>query len=86
MDIVIVGHLSRDLIVTPETKQEVLGGGPAFAMIAPSLNAVNAGIISKIGKDFEIEYWDILKSSGLNLAGLRQSGKNSTRFVMHLTL
>ncbi len=81
MDILVVGHLSRDLIITPETKSEALGGGTAYAMLAPSLNAFDAGIISRVGEDFEQEYWKTLKSSGLVLTGLRKSGSKSTRFV-----
>jgi sugar/nucleoside kinase (ribokinase family) len=78
---VVVGHLSRDLIITPVTKQEALGGGVAYAMLAPALEALNVGIISKVGEDFEQEYWDILQSSGLSLAGLHKSSQKSTRFV-----
>ncbi|MHA1288919.1 MAG: hypothetical protein ACTSPB_16125, partial [Candidatus Thorarchaeota archaeon] len=81
MDIVIVGHLSRDLIITPETKREALGGGTAYAMLAPALDAYNTGIVSKVGEDFEEEYWNTLKSAGLNLAGLSKVGTTSTRFV-----
>ncbi len=81
MDLVVVGHLSRDLIITPETKREALGGGTAYAMLAPSLNAFDAGIISRVGEDFEQEYWKTLESSGLVLTGLRKSGSKSTRFV-----
>ncbi|TFG33212.1 hypothetical protein EU528_00680 [Candidatus Thorarchaeota archaeon] len=81
MDIVVVGHLSRDLIITPNSKREALGGGTAYAMLAPAINAFDAGIISKVGDDFEQEYWDILKSSGLVLAGLHRADTKSTRFV-----
>ena len=81
MDIVVVGHLSRDLIITPDTKREALGGGTAYAMLASALNAFDAGIISKVGDDFEQEYWDTLESSGLVLTGLQRSGAKSTRFV-----
>ena len=81
MDIVIVGHLSRDLILTPETTREALGGGTAYAMLAPALDAVATGIVSKVGDDFEEEYWNILKSSGLVLTGLKKVGTKSTRFV-----
>jgi sugar/nucleoside kinase (ribokinase family) len=81
MDIVVVGHLSRDLIITPETKREALGGGTAYAMLAPALDAFAAGIVSKVGEDFEQEYWSILKSSGLDLTGLKRVGTKSTRFV-----
>ena len=52
MEIVVVGHLSRDLIVMPERSQEALGGGTAYAMLAPALGAFGAGIISKVGADF----------------------------------
>ena len=81
MDIVVVGHLSRDLIITPKSRSEAIGGGTAYAMLAPSLNAFDAGIISKVGEDFEQEYWKTLESSGLTLTGLRKSGSKSTRFV-----
>ena len=81
MDIVVVGHLSRDLIITPKAKREALGGGAAYAMLAPSLNAFDAGIISRVGEDFEQEYWKTLETSGLVLAGLQKSGSKSTRFV-----
>ena len=81
MDIVIVGHLSRDQIITPKTKREALGGGTAYAMLAPSLDIFDAGIISRVGEDFEQEYWKTLESSGLILTGLRKSGSKSTRFV-----
>ncbi|MHA3962611.1 MAG: PfkB family carbohydrate kinase [Candidatus Thorarchaeota archaeon SMTZ1-45] len=81
MDIVVVGHLSRDLIVTPETRKEMLGGAPAYAMLAPKIGAFGAGIVSKVGLDFELNYKIDLISSGLNLTGLHYEGHHSTRFV-----
>ena len=81
MDIVVAGHLSRDLIITPDTKRETLGGGTSYAMLGPALDAFVVGIVSKVGDDFEDEYWKILKSSGLVVTGLQKTGKRSTRFV-----
>ena len=80
MDLVIVGHLSRDLLITPDTTREALGGC-AYAMLASSLGVANAGIVSKVGEDFEQEYWNTLRSSGLSLTGLHKSGPKSTRYV-----
>lgn len=80
MDLVIVGHLSRDLIITPDITREALGGSTAYAMLAPTLFA-SAGIVTIIGDDFEQEYWNILRTSGLSLTGLQKSGLKSTRFV-----
>ncbi|MGY5855353.1 MAG: PfkB family carbohydrate kinase [Candidatus Thorarchaeota archaeon] len=81
MEIVVVGHLSRDLIITPETRRELLGGGSAYAMLAPAIGAFGAGIISKVGFDFDESYKIQLIASGLNLTGLYYEGNHTTRFV-----
>lgn len=81
MEIVVVGHLSRDLIVTPESSQEALGGSTAYAMLAPAIGAFGSGIISKVGEDFEDVYRETLRSSSLDLSGLSTEGSLSTRFV-----
>jgi sugar/nucleoside kinase (ribokinase family) len=81
MEIVVVGHLSRDLIITPETRREVLGGSTAYAMLAPSIGAFGAGIVSKVGLDFNENYKISLISSGLNLSGLHYEGSQTTRFI-----
>ncbi|MFW9844659.1 MAG: carbohydrate kinase family protein, partial [Candidatus Thorarchaeota archaeon] len=81
MDIVVVGHLSRDLIVTPDATREALGGGTAYAMLAPTLGVSASAIISKVGSDFEETYWHTLKSAGLVLKGLQKEGARTTRFV-----
>ena len=81
MEIVVVGHLSRDLIITPETRREAIGGGSAYAMLAPKIGAFGAGIVSKAGLDFEETYKVSLISSGLNLSGLHYEGAKTTRFV-----
>jgi sugar/nucleoside kinase (ribokinase family) len=81
MEIVVVGHLSRDLIITTETRRELLGGGTAYAMLAPAIGAFGAGIISKVGSDFDESYRIQLIASGLNLTGLYYEGDHTTRFV-----
>ncbi|MHA1577092.1 MAG: carbohydrate kinase family protein [Candidatus Thorarchaeota archaeon] len=81
MEIVVVGHLSRDLLITPDTKRESLGGGTAYVMIAPSIGAFGAGIVTRVGSNFEQEYVDSLKSAGIDLSGFRTSDSYTTRFV-----
>ncbi len=81
MEIVVVGHLSRDLLITPSIRRETLGGGPAYAMLAPSIGANDSGIVSKVGDDLEQKYYSILQDAGLDLTGLVQSGSHCTRFV-----
>jgi len=81
MEIVVVGHLSRDLIIMPTATKEALGGSTAYAMLAPSIGAFGAGIVTKVGTDFEKSYHDTLRSSGLDISGLITEGPKSTRFV-----
>ena len=81
MEIVVVGHLSRDLIVMPNTRTEALGGSTAYAMLAPSIGAFGAGIVTKVGTDFEDSYYITLRSTGLDLSGFITEGPKSTRFV-----
>lgn len=81
MELVVVGHLSRDLIITPDARRETLGGSAAYAMIAPSIGALGAGIVSKVGADFEHHYLGTLENAGLDLSGLHVEGLHSTRFV-----
>jgi len=81
MEIVVIGHLSRDLIITPESRTETLGGGPAYAMIAPKIGALGAGIVSCVGSDFEDEYLDTIGNAGLNISGVQKRGEKSTRFI-----
>ena len=81
MEILVVGHLSRDLIITPETRREALGGSTAYAMLAPAIGAFGAAIVTKVGEDFENEYRRTLESSGLDLSGFKVEGAKTTRFV-----
>jgi sugar/nucleoside kinase (ribokinase family) len=81
VDIVVVGHLSRDLLVTPESAREALGGGTAYAMLAPSLGISKCGIVSCVGGDFDEEYMRTLVKSGLNMTGVSREGQHTTRFV-----
>lgn len=81
MEILVVGHLSRDVIVHPDGRHETLGGGAAYAMLAPALGAFGAGIVTKVGSDFEDEYVMTLKESNLDLSGLHRMEGPSTRFV-----
>ena len=81
MDIVVVGLLSRDLLVTPDITREALGGGTAYAMLAPSLGISECGIISCVGGDFDEEYMRALVKSGLDMTGVSREGQHTTRFI-----
>ncbi len=81
MELVVVGHFSRDLIITPQLRRECIGGGVAYAMLAPAIGARGTGIVSCVGRDFEKRYIEDLKMADLDLSGLRTNGLKSTRFI-----
>jgi sugar/nucleoside kinase (ribokinase family) len=81
MELVVVGHLSRDLLITPNYTRESLGGGTAYAMLAPAIGALGCGIVTKVGEDFEQKYIDTLRMAAVDVDGLHVSGPYSTRFI-----
>jgi sugar/nucleoside kinase (ribokinase family) len=80
VDLTVIGHLSRDLLITPTLRREALGGGPAYAMLAPAIGC-DAGIVTVVGHDFEEEYEAVLHQSGLDMTGFRKTDSVSTRFI-----
>jgi sugar/nucleoside kinase (ribokinase family) len=81
MELVVVGHLSRDLLVTPNYTREVLGGGTAYAMLAPAIGALGCGIVSKVGEDFDEKYVEDLRVAAVDMNGLHVAGPCTTRFI-----
>jgi sugar/nucleoside kinase (ribokinase family) len=78
-DLVVIGHITIDRIIVGDHERFALGGPPAYAMIAPALGVKQVAIISRIGKEFPEEYYEKLRSSGLNLEGLLE-GTKTTQF------
>jgi sugar/nucleoside kinase (ribokinase family) len=79
-DLVVVGHLTIDLMKFGDEEQKRLGGPPAYAMVACSLGLKNVGIVSRIGKKFPRKYYEILVASGLNLDGIIRD-EETTEFI-----
>ncbi len=77
MPVVIVGSMAFDTIETPfDRKERVLGGSCTYGAIAASLFDTPK-IVGVVGDDFKDEHLDILKSKGVDTAGVsRQKGKS----------
>lgn len=79
-DLIVVGHLTIDLIKFGELERKEMGGPPAYAMAGPALGMKDIGIVSRVGRDFPQPYYNRLVASGLNLKGLSQN-KETTQFT-----
>jgi len=84
-DLVTVGHLSIDTIISPKTTRPItaLGGPPAYASVAAARLGAKVSIISNVGEDFPNKYAEWLQSNRVDLTGLKRvSNASTTRFVL----
>jgi len=84
-DLVTVGHLTIDRILSPKlsTPKTALGGPPTYVSLAARKLEANVSVISKVGGDFPREYVKWLRSKGVDLSGLKQiRDALTTRFLL----
>jgi sugar/nucleoside kinase (ribokinase family) len=84
-DIITVGHLAIDTIITPKVKKAtvVLGGPPTYVSVTAAKLGARVSIISKAGTDFPNESLDWLNRNQVDLTGLRPVPKaSSTCFLL----
>src|SRR5690606_35317971 len=73
MSLLVVGTVAFDKIETPFGKTEkILGGAATFIGMAASMLDVKTGIVSIIGEDFPDEYFELMESKNLDLAGIEK--------------
>jgi sugar/nucleoside kinase (ribokinase family) len=71
-DLVTVGHLSIDQIITPKLDhKQMLGGSPAYVSLAARRLDARVGIISSVGEDFPEAYIEFLQSNNVDLFEVR---------------
>ncbi|NIR86357.1 hypothetical protein GWO13_01840 [Candidatus Bathyarchaeota archaeon] len=84
-DLVTVGHLAIDQILTPKisTPEPTLGGPPTYVSLSARKLGAKVSMISKVGKDFPDKYVTWLKSNGVDLSGLKKvRDASTTRFLL----
>lgn len=70
MSILIVGSVALDTIKTPAGKcEKVLGGSAVYSSVSASFFAP-VSLVAVVGEDFPARYQDLLKTKGIDLAGL----------------
>jgi len=79
-DLIVVGHLTHDIIVTPQGRHEALGGTAAYTSAAAARLGGLVGVVAKVGRDFRPEYPRALQRLGVNLLGLRVEEGETTTF------
>lgn len=82
-DIVVLGHISLDYIVTPRQEAPMLlGGPPTYVGITASLLNVKVAIVSKVGPDFKDEYILRYYRAGIDVEAVERTLKPTTRYKL----
>jgi len=85
LDLVTVGHFSIDLITSPRivSPKPTLGGPSTYVSLAAAKLGAKVSVVSKVGKDFPRAYIKWLRTSNIDLAGLKRVNEAlTTRFVL----
>lgn len=80
-DLIVLGHLTHDTILTSDARaHEVLGGAAAYtSLTAANLGAI-VGVVTKVGMDFRDAYLEYLQISNVDLLGLKVKRGKTTAF------
>ncbi len=80
IDIVTVGFLTHDIIERKDRRCEMLGGTAAYVSLVASQLGAKAGVVSKVGQDFENRYMRRLMEAGVDLEGIEVIEGPTTNF------
>ena len=70
-DVIVLGHVSIDHIITPGEREKILPGGAAAAVAtSAALAGAKVGLVTKVGEDFPEEWLEKL-SSILDIRGVQ---------------
>jgi sugar/nucleoside kinase (ribokinase family) len=80
-DLIVVGNLAYDDIITPfERRQKVFGGSVAYAALCAARLGQKVGVVSKVGRDYDMSDLTPLCQAGVDVAGVKQVDGATTRF------
>jgi len=81
MDVVVLGHIIIETIVFSDNRivSPVLGSPAAYSSVILSSLGDKVGLCTKVGEDIPGEFIAVFKQVGVDLAGVRITGKHSTR-------
>jgi sugar/nucleoside kinase (ribokinase family) len=81
LDLIVAGNLAYDDIITPfDRRQRVFGGSVAYAALCAARLGQKVGVVSKVGRDYDMSDLTPLSQAGVDVAGVKQVDGATTRF------
>lgn len=71
MSLSILGSVAFDTLYTPEGTREKIPGGSAFYSAIAASYSTNPFLISKVGGDYPVEYFNLLNSRGVDTSNIQ---------------
>jgi len=78
--LIVFGHLTHDVIITPEGVHEALGGVATYTSLAAARLGATVGVVAKVGSDFKREYLEYLRKGRIDLSGFKMVNGKTTVF------
>jgi len=79
-NLVVLGSITEDIIITPQERKQFIGGVPVYAAAVAKALGEPIEIVSKVGTDFHLKNLKLLNSFGVDLDGFKITGKSSMKF------
>ncbi len=74
LDLVVIGHISKDIIIREGSRTHSIGGAPFYAGIAARKMGGKVGIVSKIGRDLDETFLYVFKEMGVQMSVKKTNG------------
>ncbi len=81
-DLVVVGHIAIDTVITAEGSRTQLGGPPTYVSLVARKLGLDIGVITKVGGDMPSSLRGQLQGRGIDLRGQIMEGASTTRFTL----
>ncbi len=81
MDVITIGHTSIDHVRINGRENLQLGGAAVYSAMGAKIFS-RAGIVSRVGSDFPVEFYSLLKSAEIDTLGLHKVRGKSTSFTI----
>lgn len=82
-EIVVMGHIVKEMIEFPDrTLGPVLGGPAAYCSVIAARLGGKAGVVTRVGKDMPEELLRIFDDAGVDTAGIKVEGDATTSSIL----
>ncbi len=79
LDLVVIGHIAKDIIIRKGSKTYSMGGASFYASMAARKMGGNVGVVSKIGRDFDLKSINVFKEMGIQTS-IKETNSLTTSF------